>query len=77
MRAYPLYALSLAAAMAAGVFVLTQANAEGYGVPRGQAETPPMTRQSRRRYPSPVSISIGFGRRLAKLAKEEPKKIWV
>ena len=37
VRAYLLYAASLAAAMAAGDFSLAQAHAEGYGVPRGQA----------------------------------------
>ena len=37
MRAYLLHAASLAAAMAAGDFVLAQANAEGFGVPHGRA----------------------------------------
>ncbi|HEX3495811.1 MAG TPA: hypothetical protein VHT02_01335 [Methylocella sp.] len=39
MRAYLLYAASLATAMVAGVFVLAQAHAhaEGHGVPHGQA----------------------------------------
>ncbi|MGH6793875.1 MAG: tetratricopeptide repeat protein [Methylocella sp.] len=37
MRAYLLYAASLAAALAAGVFVLAQAHAADYGVGRGRA----------------------------------------
>ncbi|MGC2224734.1 MAG: tetratricopeptide repeat protein, partial [Methylocella sp.] len=37
MRAYLLYAASLAAAMVAGVFVLAQAHAEGFGDPHGRA----------------------------------------
>jgi tetratricopeptide (TPR) repeat protein len=37
MRAYLLHAASLAAAMVAGVFVLAQAQAEGFGDPHGRA----------------------------------------